>query len=134
MGQLVFDMARLAPFVQERTGIRLSQGMRGIGWERGGRLVAGVLYEGYNGKNIWMHVAAIGSHWLSRKFLLAGFAYPFLVCKVQRLWGRVDASNAAARRFDEHIGFREVARLHGAAHDGGDVLVYCMNREECRYV
>ena len=135
MGTLVYDMARIAPFVQGKTGIALSDGATGIGWQRSdGRLVAAALYEGYNGRNIWVHLAAEGAHWLSRVFLRAGFAYPFLVCKVQRLWGRVDASNAAARRFDEHIGFREVARLPGAAYDGGDVLIYCMNREDCRYV
>ena len=135
MGTLVYDMARIAPFVQQRTGIALSQGMTGIGWQQGGRLVAGVLYEGFDGLNIWVHVAAeAGGRWLTRRFLRAGFAYPFEVCKVARLWGRVDASNAAARRFDEHLGFREVARLPGAAHDGGDVLIYRMSREECRYV
>ena len=134
MAGFIYDMALLAPFVQQRTGIALSQGMTGIGWQRRGRLVAAALYEGYNGPNVWVHLAAEGAHWLGKTFLRAGFAYPFLVCKVQRLWGRVDASNLAARRFDEHIGFREAARLHGAAHDGGDTIIYCMTREECRYV
>ena len=135
MGQLIYDMDRIAPFVQRATGVALTQGATGLGWVKHGRLVAGAIYEGYNGANIWVHLAGDeGGQWLARPFLRAGFAYPFLVCRVQRLWGQVDESNACARRFDEHIGFREVARLKGAAHDGGDVLIYCMAREECRYI
>ena len=135
MGTLIYDMARIAPFVKGKTGILLPEGAAGIGWVRHGRIVAGAIYEGYNGQNIWVHLAGEdGGQWLARPFLRAGFAYPFLVCGVQKLWGRVDASNAEARRFDEHIGFRQVATLPGAAHDGGDVLIYCMARDECRYV
>ena len=135
MGTLVYDMARIAPFVQRKTGVQLAAGAVGIGWLRHGRLVAGAIYEGYNGKNIWVHLAGDdGGHWLAKPFLRAGFAYPFLVCGVQRLWGRVDESNEEARRFDEHIGFRLVTRLPGASYDGGDTLIYCMAREECRYV
>ena len=46
----------------------------------------------------------------------------------------MDASNTDARRFNEHLGFREEARLMGAAADGGDVLLYVMWKEECRFL
>lgn len=115
-------------------GLQPSGGMRAIGLRRGGELVAGVLYEGINPHNLWMHVAGSpGRRWLCRGFLRAAFAYPFHVCGVRRVSGYVDASNMDARRFNEHVGFREEARLHGAASDGGDVLIYVMYREGCRY-
>jgi hypothetical protein len=46
----------------------------------------------------------------------------------------VDASNTDARRFNEHLGFCEEARLIGAAADGGDVLLYVMWKAECRFL
>lgn len=97
--------------------------------------LASVLYEGYNGRNVWMHVAAEpGARWLVRDYLRACFAYPFLVCGVERVSGYVAESNALARRFNQHLGFREEARLRGAAPDGGDVIILVMWRQDCRHV
>lgn len=110
-------------------------GMKGLGLERDGELVAGVLYEGFNGKNVWMHVAAEpGSQWMTRPFLRYCFEYPFNEMKVDRVSGYVNASNEAARRLDEHLGFKQEARLTGAAPDGGDVLIYVMWRQDCRFL
>ncbi len=116
-------------------GLRLVEGMTAIGLVREDRLVAGVLYEGFNGRNLWMHVAAEpGRRWGVRDYLWACFRYPFVVCGCDRISGYVEESNAAARRFDEHLGFREEARLQGAAADGGDVILYVMRRQDCRFL
>ncbi|OBY84935.1 hypothetical protein ACM14_13630 [Delftia sp. JD2] len=113
-------------------GLARSQDMRAIGLRRGGQLVAGVLYEGFNGRNLWMHVAAEpGARWLVRDYLRVCFAYPFLVCGVERVSGYVNESNALARRFNLHLGFHEEARLHGAAPDGKDVLIMSMWKRDC---
>ena len=112
-----------------------ADGMQSIGLRRNGALQAGVVYEGFNGRNIWIHVAAVaGAHWLVRQYLKACFYYPFVLCGVDRVSGYVNASNADARRFDEHLGFKEEARLRGAAPDGGDVILYVMWRDQCRFL
>lgn len=131
-----YDVQRVRVFMRQYVpGLVASEGQTVIGLMRWGRLVAGVLYEGFNGRNIWMHVAAEpGARWMTRDYLRACFAYPFKVCGVQRITGHVEESNAAARRFDEHLGFREEARLSGAAPDGGDVILYVMRREDCRFL
>jgi RimJ/RimL family protein N-acetyltransferase len=113
----------------------LTSGMKGLGLERDGELVAGVLFEGYTGPNIWMHVAAVpGRKWLNREYLRYCFHYPFNEIGCNRVSGWVEASNADARRFDEHLGFVEEARLKGAATDGGDVILYVMWRDACRFL
>ena len=115
--------------------IKLAEDMIAMGLTHDGELVAGVLFEGYNGKNLWMHVAAeSGKRWLNRDYLLAVFAYAFLICGVERVSGYVDASNLEARRFNEHLGFREEARLTGAAADGGDVVLYVLWKRDCRFI
>lgn len=132
---LEYDLDAVLPFMQGLVpGLARAQDMRAIGLRRSGRLVAGVLYEGFNGRNLWMHVAAEpGARWLVRDYLRACFAYPFLVCGVDRVSGYVNESNTLARRFNEHLGFREEARLRGAAPDGGDVLIFAMWKKECRH-
>lgn len=133
---LEYELDAVLPFVQGRMhGLSRADGMRAIGLRRDGRLVAGVIYEGFNGCNMWVHLAGEpGARWMTRDYLRACFAYPFLVCGVQRLSGYVAASNLAARRLNEHFGYRVECTLEGAAPDGGDVLIYVMWRRDCRYV
>lgn len=133
---LDFELANVLPFVKGLIpGFAEVENMRAIGLRRDGVLVAGAIYEGFNGRNMWVHLAGLpGRAWLNRDFLRAGFHYPFITCGVERLSGYVNASNTQARRFDEHVGFQEEARLKGAAPDGGDVILYVMWRKDCRYV
>jgi RimJ/RimL family protein N-acetyltransferase len=133
---LDYDLEGVLPFVQRLLpGLVRSEGMRAIGLRKNGELVAGAVFEGFNGRNLWAHIAAVpGARWLNRDFLRACFAYAFGVCGVSRVSGYVDESNRAARRFDEHLGFREEARLRGAGADGGDVIVYVMWRQDCRFL
>ena len=126
------DTVRVLRFVQQHTPLAACANMSAIGLERDGELVAGVIYEGYNGHNVWMHVAIPGR--ITPKFLRYCFHYPFVELGCRRVSGYVEASNARARRFDEHLGFKPEATLRGAASDGGDVILYRMTREDCRYV
>ena len=131
-----YDLEQVLPFAQSLIpGLARTDGMRCIGLRKDGELVAAAVYEGFNGQNMWVHLAGVpGQRWMTRDFLRAGFAYPFLVCGVQRLSGYVNSSNLAARRLNEHFGYRVEATLKGAAPDGGDVLIYVLWRKDCRYV
>jgi len=133
---LEYDIEVVLPFVQGLIpGFARSDNMRAIGLRRDGEMIAGVIFEGFNGFNVWMHVgAAPGRNWLNRAYLTACFAYPFVQMGVSRVSGYVESWNTDARRFDEHIGFEQEAVLHGAASDGGDVILYVMRKEGCRYV
>jgi len=131
---IVSDPARVWAFVSKQIPVPIIAGMKGLGLERNGELVAGVLYEGWNGVNIWMHVALAPGKLPTMEYIRYCFYYPFVELGCKRVSGAVDANNRAARKFDEHLGFRQEAVLRGAAADGGDVILYVMRREECRYV
>lgn len=135
-GGLIYETERVLPFMQGLiAGLHPGADARCIGLERDGALVAGAMYEGFNGRNVWVHLAGLaGGRWMTRTFLKAGFAYPFLVCGVDRLSGYVNASNRQVRRLNEHLGYEVEAVLRGAAPDGGDVLIYVMWKRNCRYV
>lgn len=125
---------RVGRFVSEIMGNDGWSSYQAIGLEEDGELIAGVLFDNYNGASICMHVAAVpGKRWLTREFLWYCFYYPFVELGVKRITGLVPESNLAARRFDEHLGFRLEARLEDA-HPDGDVLVYKMTKADCRFL
>lgn len=133
--RLISNPARVFAFVSQIMPMAMVEGMKGVGLEKDGELIAGALYEGYNGHNVWVHLAgAPGRKWMNRQFLWYGFHYPFNEMGVKRLSGYVNASNTDARRLNEHLGYEEEACLKGAAPDGGDVILYVMWRENCRFL
>lgn len=132
--RLIIDDERVYRFLVGQ-GVELPRAVdqQGIGLERDGELVGGVMYERFNGQGVWMHCAGIG-RWITKDLLRASFAYPFVQLGVSFIWGWVDASNEKARRLNEHLGFTPHAVLDRAAKDGGDVILYRMTREECRFL
>lgn len=106
---------------------------QGIGWRRNGEIVAGVVFNEFNGVTCCLHVASIGSHWLSREFLWTCFDYPFCQLKVQRLTVLIGEGNAKARRFNEHLGFTLETTLE-RAHPTGKLMVYRMFKEDCKWI
>lgn len=133
--ELCFDYPQIHEFVSGFFPLNYSPSATGIGLKQDGELISGVVYDDYNGSNIWMHVASIpGRRWMTREYLFAAFAYPFIQLECNRITGWVEASNTDARRFDEHLGFKQEAVLKHAARDGGDVIVYVMFREDCRFI
>lgn len=106
----------------------------GIGVERDGQIIAGVVYNDWNGVNANQHCAALpGSNWMSKALLWYAFDYPFNQLHCKRITGLVGEGNAAARRLNEHLGLVEETRLKDA-HPTGDVIVYRMTREMCRWL
>jgi RimJ/RimL family protein N-acetyltransferase len=132
---IVYTYPEVYEFVRRHFPVNRSESAAGIGLRSDGELIAGVLYDDYNGSNIWMHVAAKpGRRWLTRGYLYTCFAYPFIQCNCQRVTGWVEASNTDSLRFTEHLGFKQEAVLKRAAPNGDDVILYVMFREDCRFI
>lgn len=135
MKSITTDSYYVIDFVKQFFPLNPSANQVGIGLEEDGELIAGVVYDDYNGSNIWMHVAAIpGKRWLNREYLWFCFHYPFEQLGVSRVSGWVEEDNLEARRFDEHLGFKPEAVLAGAGSSGQDVIIYRMWRHECRFI
>ena len=126
------DTLRVVRFVQAHQPLALVENMKAIGLERDGELVAGVVYEGYNGHNIWMHIAI--AERITKDSLRYAFHYPFVELGCSRVSGYVQAKNSKACSLCERLGFRREAILSGAASDGGDVIIYTMKKKECKHV
>lgn len=110
-------------------------GSVGIGLEEDGELIAGVVFNMYNGPSISMHVAAIpGKRWMTRDYLWRCFAYPFIQLKCNRITGLVREDNIEAQKFDEHLGFKREGLLRQACEDGTNMILYGMLKDECRFL
>lgn len=136
MKQIVVNREDIfGPWMEEKLDARGAfKSGRAIGLVDEDGICACVWFEGWNGANIYMHVAAEpGKRWMTREFLWYVFHYPFVECGVKRITGLVAQSNLVARQFDEHIGFRLETRMKDAAPDG-DMLVYVMFKDDCRWL
>ena len=125
---------RVGEFISRIMGNDGWSSYQAIGLEDDGELIAGVLFDNYNGASICMHVAAVqGKRWMTRDYLWYCFYYAFVEIGVRRITGLVPESNMDARRFDEHLGFKIETRLKDA-HPTGDMLIYVMFKEDCRFL
>lgn len=130
---IIFDAGVLGPWAAPRVGMKsyLPGSASSIGLVRGGRIVAAVLYTDFNGANLSCHIAIEGR--ITRQFLSIIFHYPFVMLGARRITGPVASSNARARKFDEHLGFEQEAILRDA-HPDGDLIIYVMTADKCRWL
>lgn len=130
---LCLDPNRVGPWVCERAGGTWVPG-RGtaIGKMADGELVAGVLYEDWNGVNIVCHIAGVGN-WATREFLGVIFDYPFGQLRVKRITVPVCESNMKCRNLVERMGFNLECELREAT-PRGNLLIYRMFAGECRFL
>lgn len=134
MNGFIFDADIIGPWMASRIdGMTYYPGTStGIARVKDGQIVAAALYESYNGPNVFAHIA-IDPGGMNRQFLSLIFDYPFNQLGVQRITAVVASSNAAARKFNEHLGFELEATLAGA-HPDGDLLIYKMTADKCRWI
>lgn len=127
---------RVVAFVSEKLGeYDFQTTASAIGVESNGELIAGVVFDGYTEAGMNIHVAALeGRHWLSKEFLYAVFAYPFIQLKCNRVTGLVRADNFKAQKLDEHLGFVKEGLIRQGCSDKTDMILYGMLKEECRWI
>lgn len=99
--------------------------------ERNGEIVAGVIYEKWNGVSCMCHIAIEGR--MTPEYLAAIFDFPFVYGGLSKIIAPVSEGNEESIRFVEKLGFREEARLPDADPDGS-ILLYTMRRDQCRFI
>lgn len=121
-------------FVNQFYAVGRTEQLKGLCLTRDGVEIAAVIFDDFNGNNVFMHCAAEpGRKWLNRHFLHEAFKHPFVTLGANRITLWIEKVNIDSRRFAQHLGFVHETTLEGAAKDGGDVAIYRMFRRECRY-
>jgi RimJ/RimL family protein N-acetyltransferase len=130
---LTFDASIVGPWVSEKTGGTWCAGRgQAIGKLVNEKLVAGVLYEDFNGANVVCHIAGEGN-WADRHFLGVIFDYPFNQLKVRRMTAPINGNNVKSIKLVEHMGFELESRLEQATLDS-DLLLFRLFKDECKYL
>ena len=105
-----------------------------LGLVRNGTLVAGVIYNCYEGANVNMHISAVdGCRWLTQDFLFAAFDYPFNELSKRRVTAFMRSKNARAIKFVKKLGFVHEGTMPNYYADD-DAVVYGLLRENCRFL
>ena len=101
-----------------------------IGLERDGKIVAGTVYENWNGVSVVCHIA-----WerVTPAYMAAVYDYPFNVANVDKIIGPISSNHTRALKLVTKMGFSEEARIKNAAPDG-DIVFMTQTPERCRYL
>lgn len=104
--------------------------------EKDGEILAVVVYNNWNpGNSAELSVAAVdGRQWLTRPFLFAVFANPFLEWGCRRVWSVIDDDNHKSIKLCSHLGFQQEGRIRQGAGPAKDKLIFGMLKDECRYI
>lgn len=119
---------RVARFVSEKLGYGLCPPFTAVGIERDGEIVAGAVFNHYEGADV--HVTVAGKGW-TKGFLRAVGTYVFDQLGCERMTAITGCEDVAM--FARRLGGRVEGRLRshfGAGHDG---IVLGVLREEYRY-
>lgn len=132
MGGRIISGSEVGHWVASKMGGSFSpETATAIGLERGGEIVAGVMYENWNGKSITAHMAIDAP--ITRSFLGAIFKYAYEKCGVGKVILPVSSGNEKSNKFVKNLGFCEEARITDAAPDG-DVILYTMKKQNCKFL
>ena len=125
------DPARVGIWMGDHGGGHWREGGTCIGLEREGQLVAGVMYDYYNGASIFAHIAIAGP--ITREWLRRICHYPSIQLGCQVVIGLVASDNQAAQQFDAHFGFKKRLDIAGA-DPAGSLLIYTLDKADCRFL
>ena len=91
-------------------------------------------FTAFIGKTCQIHVVNFNKKYTPRKLLWATFDYPFRQLGLESLIGIVNSNNEHAMKYDQNLGFKEVHRFAGLHDDGGDIVVFELKKDECRFI
>jgi len=132
LGWHIVQGADIGHWVASRVGGKyFEEGSQAIGLEREGEIIAGVIYENFNGVSIVCHIAIEGR--MTKRYLKAIFAYPFEFCQVKKIIVPVSSTHVKSLKLVTKMGFVEEARVKDAAPDG-DIIFLTLARENCRFL
>lgn len=104
-----------------------------IGLEKDGELIAVTGYNYFNGKSCHVHFSIKQGAYPTKDYVWFVHYYPFVQLGLDVMIAYMAESNHKILRLAKHLGYEEKARLK-AVHEDGDVLIFTMTKENCRFL
>ena len=116
-------------------GVQPSADLQAIFWVNDSNQIEWVIgYNAFIGKTCQMHMVNLKGGYTPKKLLFAAFDYPFNHRGIEKTFGIVNSQNTKAMEYDQKLGFREIIRFPQMHCDGGDLVVFEMNKADCRWI
>ena len=129
------EWSALMQFLNHYALVQPTADMKLMGWVVGDNLKMVVGLNGFMGKVCQMHVAmAPDFQFTPKEMLKEVFKYAFLNLKIGQILGLVNSLNEKAMNYDQHLGFTELWRLPKMHDEGGDIVIFGMTKDQCRYL
>ena len=125
------DHERVGDWMQRHGAGQYRAGSTCIGLEKEGCLIAGTMYDYFNGASIFANIAIKGP--ITRQWLHYIFAYPFVQLKANVIIGLIAGNNWKSAKLAEHFGFTKAVELPHA-HTNGYLDIYTMHKDQCRFI
>lgn len=91
-------------------------------------------YTAFIGKTCQMHMVNLKGGYTPKGLLFGAFDFAFNHCKLEKVFGIVNSQNVKAMEYDQKLGFKEAVRFAGMHDDGGDLVVFEMDKADCRWI
>lgn len=91
-------------------------------------------YTAFIGKTCQMHMVNLKGGYTPKKLLFSAFDYSFNYRGLEKVFGLVDSNNIRAMQYDQKLGFKEAIRFPEMHDSGGDLVVFEMNKADCRWI
>lgn len=91
-------------------------------------------YTAFIGKTCQMHMVNLKGGYTPKQLLRAAFDYPFNQLGIEKTFGIVNSLNEKAMEYDKKLGFKEAVRFAKVHTDGGDLVVFEMDKADCRWI
>lgn len=136
VGNVLFGFdAEVAQWVAQRiTNFTPCSDATALGVVSNGNLVAGVVFERWNGVHVEASIAADSQTWANRSTLFRLFHYPFEQLGCEAISVLVPSSNPQSLNLATKLGFEPEAIVKFAAHDGSSLVVLKMFKDNCRWI
>lgn len=135
MDELVFDQKEaVGAWVAQQVGQTCEWGsFYALGIVRDGEIIAGVVFNNFNGANATCHIAISKFSRVMPAMIEHGCRYAFEFCGLKRLTGMVPSNEPKILAFDKHLGFEEEFVMKDGA-PGADMHVLVMWPDKCRWL
>ena len=119
----------------EHAGVEWSADFQALLWVDENNEIEWVVgYNAFIGKTCQIHVVNLKESYCPKGVLFGAFDYPFNFLGLEKVFGIVNSLNTRAMEYDKKVGFKEVIRFPGMHGDGGDLVVFEMNKADCRWI
>lgn len=133
MRRFLINDPRIPQFIASSVGSTDTQCYGSVALEVDGEIQAAASFDNFNGVNAFLHFTNSKTRIVPRDFLKLVFGYAFKELKLKRLSAAFSSKNRVVCRLGEICGFKFEAVLKGAAPDG-DLVIYKLTRETCRFI